>query len=160
MDSSPQPAPVTWEREGFRISTDHAAIDVDAVHAYLSQRSYWSRGIPRDVVAASIAGSLPFGLFAGDRQIGFARVITDYATFAYLADVYVDEAHQGAGLGKWLIATLMTHPALQGLRRWLLITRDAHGLYARHGFVPLGAPDLHMERHDPDVYARSRRNDP
>lgn len=157
MSGSPRPAPLTWERDGFRITTDPAAVDLDFVHEYLSRRSYWAQGIPRDVVAASIAGSLPFVVADATRQIGFARVITDEATFAYLADVFIDDEFQGAGLGKWLIATIMAHPALGRLRRWVLVTRDAHGLYARHGFVALAAPERYMERNDPDVYLRTDR---
>src|SRR5262245_36612763 len=110
------------------ISIDPAQMDVDAVHAYLT-RSYWAEGIPRDVVAKSIESSLCFGLFDGPRQIGFARVITDRSTFAYLCDVYVLEDYRGRGLGKKLMQAVCVHPALQGLRQFVLVTRDAHGLY-------------------------------
>ena len=109
------------ERDNFRITSDPTAVDVDAVHAFLSA-SYWAEGIPRDVVVLAIAGSVPFSLFAGDRQIGFARVITDRATYGYLADVYVLEAYRGQGLGRWLVDVIMAHPDLQGLRRMGLVS--------------------------------------
>jgi GNAT superfamily N-acetyltransferase len=135
----------------FLISTDPARLDVGAIHAYLS-RSYWAAGIPIETVERSILGSLCFGLFDGPRQIGFARAVTDRATYAYLADVYVLEAYRGRGLGKWLIGVVMAHPDLQGLRRFALATRDAHGLYAPFGFAPLQRADRHMEIVRPDVY--------
>jgi GNAT superfamily N-acetyltransferase len=142
---------VEARRDGFLISTDPARLDVAAIHAYLS-RSYWAAGIPMAVVERSIHGALCFGVYADDRQIGLARVITDRATFAYLADVYILESHRGHGLGKWLMSVIMAHPDLQGLRRFALATRDAHGLYARYGFTPLLAPERHMEIARPHVY--------
>jgi GNAT superfamily N-acetyltransferase len=135
----------------YRISTDSSAMDIDAVHAYLAH-SYWAEGIPRDVVAAAIDASLCFGLFAGDAQVGFARVVTDRATFAYLCDVYVLEAHRGQGLGKWLMDAVVAHPQLQGLRRFLLATQDAHGLYEKLGFTPLARPHIFMEINRPGLY--------
>jgi GNAT superfamily N-acetyltransferase len=137
--------------QSYRISTDPRLFDVAAIHAYLTA-SYWAQGIPRDVVARSIAASLCFGLFEEKAQIGFARVISDRTTFAYLADVYVLESHRGRGLGKWLIEVVMSHPDLQGLRRFLLATRDAHGLYEKFGFTPLKKPGIFMEVFRPDVY--------
>ncbi len=128
----------------YSITTDQARLDVDAIHAFLS-RSFWAEGIPKETVAKAIANSLCFGLFDGSAQVGFARVVTDRATFAYLCDVYVLETHRGLGLGKWLIETVMAHPDLQGLRRFQLVTRDAHGLYSRHGFETPGNPERHME---------------
>ncbi len=128
----------------YWITTDPQKLDVDAVHAYLS-RSFWAEGIPKEIVAKAIAHSLCYGLFDGGEQIGLARVVTDRATFAYLCDVYVLEAYRGRGLGKWLIETVMAHPDLQGLRRFQLVTRDAHGLYSRHGFATPIHPDRHME---------------
>ena len=131
---------------GFAITTDPARIDVAAVHAFLT-RSYWSPGIARETVERAIAHSLCFSLLAPDgSQAGFARAITDRATYAYLADVYVAEAHRGRGLGTWLVQTIVEHPDLQGLRRWALATADAHGLYARFGFGPPVRPELHMFR--------------
>ena len=131
---------------GYEITTDAGRIDVDAVHAFLT-RSYWSPGVSRRVVERAIANSLAFGLLAPDgAQAGFARAITDRATYAYLADVYVLEEHRGRGLGVWLVETVLAHPDLQGLRRWALATADAHGLYARFGFAPAARPEMHMFR--------------
>jgi GNAT superfamily N-acetyltransferase len=128
----------------YSITTDPQKIDLDAVHAFLS-RSFWAEGIPKDIVARSLVNSLCFGLFDGGAQVGLARVVTDRATYAYLCDVYVLESHRGHGLGKWLIETVMAHPDLQGLRRFQLVTRDAHGLYSRHGFATPAHPERHME---------------
>ncbi len=128
----------------YSITTENQKLDLEAIHAYLS-RSFWAEGISKDIVAKSIANSLCFGLFDGANQVGFARVVTDRATYAYLCDVYVLESHRGHGLGKWLIETVMAHPDLQGLRRFQLVTRDAHGLYSRHDFAPPANPDRHME---------------
>jgi GNAT superfamily N-acetyltransferase len=129
---------------GYVVSTDPVRLDVDRIHRFLST-AYWSTGIPRDVVQRSIANSLPFGLYAPSRQqAGFARVVTDRATYAYLGDVYVEEAHRGRGLGKFLVSCVVAHPELQGLRRWALATADARGLYARHGFKPPANPDIHL----------------
>jgi GNAT superfamily N-acetyltransferase len=141
-------------RGRFTISTDLARLDVDAIHAYLS-RSYWAAGRPRDVVARSLAGSLCFGLYDGERQVGFARAVTDRATYAYLADVYVLEEYRGQGLGTWLIEAVVSHPDLQGLRRFGLVTSDAHGLYRKFGFEALKHPERHMERSSEDP-ARER----
>lgn len=128
----------------YWITTDPQKLDVDAIHAYLA-RSFWAEGIPKATVAKAVANSLCFGLFDGSAQVGLARVVTDRATYAYLCDVYVLETHRGRGLGKWLIETVMAHPDLQGLRRFQLVTRDAHGLYSRHGFAAPINPDRHME---------------
>ena len=137
-------APTTWRRDGFEISTERARLDVDWIHASL-RGSYWAANIPREVVARSLDGSLAFGVYEGARQVGIARVITDRATFAYLADVFVEPAYRGRGLADWLVATIRAHPELQGFRRWLLATRDAHGLYAKHGFSALAEPGRFME---------------
>ena len=128
----------------YDISTDPSRLQLDAIHAYLT-RSYWSPGIPKDVVARAIANSMCFGLYLGETQVGFARVVTDQATFAYLADVYVLEAHRGQGLSKRLVAAIQAHPGLQGLRRFMLATRDAHGLYVQFGFNALSKPQSMME---------------
>ena len=137
----------------YEISTDPARLDVDAIHAFLAQ-SYWSPGIPRATVARAIANSLCFGAFWQGQQVGFARVVTDRTTFAYLCDVYVLEAHRGHGLAKQLMDRVMKHPDLQGLRRMMLATLDAHGLYAQFGFTALGAPDRIMEVLKPDIYSK------
>lgn len=135
----------------YDISSDPGRLQLDAIHAFLT-RSDWSPGVPRTVVERAIAHSLCFGIYAGAAQVGFARVVTDRATFAYLADVYVLEAHRGQGLAARLVAHIQAHPDLQGLRRFLLATRDAHGLYERFRFRPVAAPDRLMEIRDPDPY--------
>lgn len=142
------------ERGAYRISTDPLAMDLDAVHAFLA-RSYWARDVPQEVVARAIRGSLCFGLFHEGDQVGFARAVTDRATFAYMADVYVLEEHRGRGLGKWLIEVMLAHPDLQGLRRFMLGTRDAHGLYSQLGFAPLARPEIFMEISRPNPYAKA-----
>jgi GNAT superfamily N-acetyltransferase len=122
----------------YEISTDPARLDLDRIHRFLSTEAYWSPGVARDVVERSIENSLPFGVYAEDgSQVGFARVVTDYATFAWLADVYIEQDHRGHGLGKRLVAEVLEHPDLQGLRRWMLGTADAHELYRRFGFDEL-----------------------
>nr|WP_315426953.1 GNAT family N-acetyltransferase [uncultured Albidiferax sp.] len=136
------------QRGDYRISTDPQQLDLAAVHAYLTQ-SYWSPGIARERVERAAANSLCFGLFHGAQQVGFARVVSDKTTFAYLADVYILDAHRGQGLSKWLMATILAHPDLQGLRRFMLATRDAHSLYAQFGFTPLANPGRLMEMHRP-----------
>lgn len=145
-------------RDEFVISTDRARLDLDVVHGFLTE-SYWAKGIPRELVARSIENSLCFGVYSADQQIGFARVISDYATYAYIGDLFVLESHRGRGLGKWLMECIMQHPRLQGLRRWSLVTNDAHGLYAQSGFTVLKSPEKHMELHNPHVYARTGPGD-
>jgi GNAT superfamily N-acetyltransferase len=143
-----------WSRDGFIVSTDPARIDVDLVHGFLTT-SYWAEGIPRDVVRRSIEHSFCFGLYHEGRQVGFARVITDRATFAYLGDVFVLEAFRGRGLGRWMLEIIQAHPELQGFRRWVLLTRDAHALYRDAGWTSLAAPDRYMERWFKGVYAKT-----
>ncbi|MBD9369052.1 GNAT family N-acetyltransferase [Xanthomonas sp. XNM01] len=140
----------------LRIGTDRHELDVDLIHAFLATEAYWCRGIPRAVVERAIAGSLCFGGYLdGVGQVAFARVITDGATFAYLADVFVLPEHRGRGYSKQLVATIMEHPQLQGLRRFMLATFDAHGLYTQFGFTPPARPDRLMERLDSDIYTRA-----
>lgn len=142
-----------WRRDDWRISTDKRRLQVDVVHAFLAS-SYWAQGVPREIVERSIENSLCFGLYEGEgpsgtareRQVGFARVVTDFATFAWVGDVFVLESERGKGLATWLMEVIAGHPDLQGLRRWLLATRDAHGLYRNVGFEPLSAPVEYMER--------------
>ena len=141
-----------WQRDGFTISTDPARLDLDSVYAWLSA-SYWARGIPRDVFERSVRHALCFGIYEGARQVGFARVVTDFATVAYVGDVFVLEPWRGRGLSRWLMEVISSHPDLQGFRRWILLTRDAHGLYRKFGFTPLASPDRWMEKHVPDAYA-------
>jgi GNAT superfamily N-acetyltransferase len=140
-----------WARGEFAISTDASRLDLPMIHAFL-RSSYWAADIPYAVVQRAIEGSLPFGVYRGSRQIGFARVITDRATFAYVADVFIDEAYRGQGLGQWLMTAMSEHPDLQGLRRWMLVTRDAHELYRKVGFRDLRNPASVMERHRPDIH--------
>jgi GNAT superfamily N-acetyltransferase len=140
-----------WQHGEYTLSTDPARVDVAAVHAYLRE-SYWARNIPLDIVRRSLEHSLNFSLWHAVRQVGFARVITDYATFAYVGDVFVLEGHRGRGLSKWMMHTIVEYPELQGLRRWVLLTRDAHGLYRQVGFSALASPERYMERWAPDAY--------
>ena len=137
---------------GYKISTNKDELDIDAIHDFIS-RSYWAEGIPKETLAKAIKNSLCFGIFTSSgSQVGFARMITDSATFAYLADVYVLEGHRGKGLSKWLMKEILAHPDLQGLRRINLATRDAHSLYEKFGFKPLSSPQKVMEIIRPDVY--------
>lgn len=131
-------------RNDFTISTDKSKLDVVLIHHYLCSESYWAKNIPVAVVKKSIEGSFCFGVYHNEKQVGFARVVTDHATFAYLADVFILSNYRGSGLGKWLMSVIMNHPDLQGLRRWLLATRDAHRLYAQFGFVQLDKPERIM----------------
>lgn len=141
-----------WQRDDYRVSDDRSRLDLDVIHGFMAGESYWAAGIPRPVMARAMAHSLCFGLFAGERQVGFARVVTDRATFGYLCDVFVVAAHRGTGLGKWLVQCVLSHPDLQGLRRLCLLTRDAHALYEPFGFRPLADPARYLEIHCPDVY--------
>ena len=137
----------------YQIDTDKTRLDIGSIHQFLAECSHWARGIPRQLLQRAIDNSLAFGLYRDGTQIGFARVVTDYATFAYLADVFVIAVERNRGLGQWLIETILAHPPLQGLRRWLLVTRDAKSLYLRCGFTDL-CPDLgYLERFEAAVYA-------
>jgi GNAT superfamily N-acetyltransferase len=136
---------VEWRRGEYSISTDTARLDIDVIHRFLREDSYWAAGVDREIVERSIENSICFGLYDESRQVGFARVVTDRAAFAYLADVFVLPDHRGRGLGKWLVETVLSHPDLQNLRRFFLGTADAHSLYERHGFRPID-PARMMER--------------
>jgi GNAT superfamily N-acetyltransferase len=163
---------IEHRRGDYVVSTDPARLDLDVIHGFLTN-CYWAKGIPRDTVTHAIEHSLCFGVYDGSgksasrkerekdratptecefQQVGFARVISDFATIAYLGDVFVLESHRGHGLSKWMMECIMQHPALQGLRRWILLTRDAHGLYSQFGFTPLKSPERYMERHNAGVY--------
>ncbi len=135
-----------WRRGTYLLSTDKARLDLALVHSFL-ETSYWAAGIPAEVVRHSVENSLTFGLIRDDEQVGFARVVTDYATFAYLADVFVLEPHRGRGLGEWMMEVVFSHPEVQGLRRWMLATRDAHGLYRKYGLTELENPQIFMEKY-------------
>jgi GNAT superfamily N-acetyltransferase len=150
--NSSVPAVVQHERGEFLISTDRARLAIDVIHEFLTN-SYWAKGISREVVERSMEHSLCFGVYDGSgAQVGFARVISDFATVAYLGDVFVLESHRGRGLSKWLMECVTQHPALQNLRRWILLTGDAHGLYSKFGFTPVKSPESYMELHRPNVY--------
>ena len=138
-----------WQRDEFSISTDRDRLDVPLIHNFLSNDSYWAKGRAIETVKRSIENSLDFGLYKGEQQIGFARVVTDYATFAWLADVFVLDEYRGRGLGKWLVEVILSHPELQKLRRWVLATKDAHEIYRQFGFSELRRPERWMERPDP-----------
>lgn len=155
---SPNIAGEEWRRGEFVVSTDASKLDVDVVHRWLSAQSYWAPRIPYDVVRRSIEGSLNFGLYAenGKRTVGLARIITDYATFAYVCDVFVLDQFRGLGLGVWLMECVAAHPRLQGFRRWMLATKDAHALYVKTGFKLVTEPNRWMEKTNPDVYVPTK----
>lgn len=140
-------------RDPYLISTDPTLIDLDVVHGFISH-TYWANGISRERMERAVSNSLMFGVYLGEerQQIGGARIVTDHATFAYLADVFIVEEHQGKGLSKWLCEQLFEHPDLTHLRRWILATKDAHTLYEKYGFTPLAEPGRYMERMDHDAY--------
>jgi len=152
--------PLQWQRGGFEISTDPARLDLDVTHEFLSTQAYWSPEVPRDIVQRAVAGSIVFGVHHrtadGWEQVGMARVVSDRATFAWVCDVFVLDEFRGHGLGKWLMECVAAHPELQGLRRWMLATRDAHGLYAQTGFTELHDPSRFMEKWTPDIYKRAK----
>jgi GNAT superfamily N-acetyltransferase len=140
-----------WHKEEYTISDERGRLDLGVVHKFVSEESYWGQGRPIEVVRRSVEGSLPFGVYRGDEMVGFARVVTDYATFAWVADVFVVAEHRGRGLSKWLMEVILAHPDLQGFRRWVLATKDAHGLYKQFGFEELRRPERWMERPDPKM---------
>jgi GNAT superfamily N-acetyltransferase len=142
-------------RGEFLLSTDPARLNCEVIHAFLTN-CYWAKGIPRELVARSLEHGLCFGIYdGGGVQVGFARVVTDFATVAYLGDVFILESYRGRGLSKWMMECILKHPALQGLRRWILLTRDAHGLYSQFGFTPVKSPERYMELHNSSVYESS-----
>ncbi len=136
----------------FSISTDKTKLEIDKIHSFLANEAGWCDGIPFETVKNSIENSLNFGLYHNDKQIGFARIITDYATIAYLGDVYILEEFRGLGLSKWLMESITNHPRLQGLRRWVLLTDTAEWLYKKYGFTRLPKPEIYMEKYDKNVY--------
>jgi N-acetylglutamate synthase-like GNAT family acetyltransferase len=145
--------------DGFHVSADPGQLDVETIHRYLAEESYWAKGIPRDTVEKAIQNSLNFGLYTSEGQmVGFARVVTDKATFAWLCDVFVLPEFRGAGLSKWLMTCVWAHPELQGLRRRMLATLDAHGLYTQFGFAPLATPDRFLESRVPNPYGAATAN--
>ena len=143
-----------WSQGDYEISTDPVRINAVMVHEFLTN-SYWAKGIPLETVRLSIENSIPFGVYHGEQLVGFARIISDRATFAYLADVFIVPSHRGRGLSRWLMECIVSHLDLQGLRRWILATHDAHGLYAKFGFTAIRSPERWMERHDSEIYTRN-----
>lgn len=144
-----------WKQGEFKITDRQEELDIETIHDFLSE-SYWAKGIPKAVVEKSINNSLCFGLYHDSIQIGFARAVTDYASFAYIADVFVLPDYRRRGLGKWLVSCVLEHPELQGLRRLMLATLDAHGLYEQHGFEALSNPSWFMEIHKTDIYQNEK----
>ena len=140
-----------YRRGNYVISTDQSRLELKVVHDFLTNTSYWAKGRSFETVKRAVENSLSFGLYENDRQIGFARVVTDYATFAWLADVFVLDEFRGQGLGTWLMEVILSHPQLQGFRRWTLATKDAHEIYRRFGFAELKRPERWMERRDPQT---------
>ena len=147
-----------WTKDNYTISNDKSKIDLDTVHQYLSIDSYWAQQIPMEIVKRSIENSLCFGIYYGKVQAGFARVISDFATFAYLGDVFILPEHRGKGLSKWLMEVIISYPQLQGLRRFLLTTKDAHNLYSQFGFEQYPQPERLMTRNYPDIYIGKKKS--
>lgn len=141
-----------WQNGEFIISTERKRLQIEAIHRFLSEESYWAKERTKEQTLTAIKNSLPFGVYKGENQIGFARVVTDYATFAYLGDVYILAEFRGEGLSKWLMETIVNHPDLQGFRRWVLATKDAHTLYEKFGFHTLVHPERWMEKPAPNAY--------
>jgi GNAT superfamily N-acetyltransferase len=147
---------ITVKQGDYSVSTDPAVFNIEVIHDFLSH-SYWAENIPLETMKRAINNSLCFGLFHKQQQIGFARVITDYSTFGYLADVFIIESYRGKGLARFLIGTIMQHPDLKGFRKWLLATRDAHGLYGKFGFKPIEKPERLMEISRPGIYVTENK---
>jgi GNAT superfamily N-acetyltransferase len=141
-----------WQNDEFTISTSRERLQIDRIHKFLSEESYWANTRTREQTTRAIKNSLPFGVYKGENLVGFARVVTDFATFAYLGDVFILEEFRGRGLSKWLMETIINHPDLQGFRRWILATKDAHALYEKYGFSGLKHPARWMEKTAPDAY--------
>lgn len=142
----------TWQRDKFEISTDKSRLQIDVIQRFLSEESYWAQNRTFEQTQTAIDNSVCFGVYDADKQIGFARVISDFATFAYIGDVFVLSEYRGQGISKWLMETMLGHPDLQGLRRWILATKDAHGLYSQYGFHGLKFPERWMELPAPNAY--------
>ena len=145
---------ITIYKDQFSISTNKSKLDVVSIHEFLSTKAYWCLNIPKEKVQTAIENSLCFGVYEAEKQVGFARVITDFSTIAYLGDVYILEEYRGKGLSKWLMETIMNHEDLQGLRRWILLTGDAHELYRQYGWTNIADPTKWMELHDKNVYSK------
>ncbi|WP_177735659.1 GNAT family N-acetyltransferase [Flavobacterium inviolabile] len=146
---------ITTTKGDFTISTDKSKLDLTVIHDYLANESYWSKNIPKERIRKSIANALCFGIYYKDKQIGYAKVVSDFSTMAYLGDVFVLEDYRRQGLSKWLMETIMSHPELIGLRRWILLTSDAHELYKKFGWQPIASPEKWIEIHRPDIFRES-----
>lgn len=144
-----------WQKENCRLTTDVACFDMEVLFRFISEESYWARGMSRETFERAVQHSVCFGLFDGERQIGFGRVVSDFASVAYLKDVFILEDYRGRGLSKWMMECILAHPDLQVIRRWLLVTADAQELYKKFGFTPLKVPEKFMELHNPEVYEAS-----
>ena len=149
---------LTEYKADYQISTSKTKLDLEVIHNFLSTKAYWSLHIPKEKVQTAIENSLCFGVYESEKQIGFARVISDFSTIAYLGDVFILEEYRGKGLSKWLMETIMTHPNLQGLRRWILLTGDAHELYKQYGWTPIADASKWMELHNKNVYSNSSKS--
>ena len=143
---------ITEIKDDFFISTDKNKLDINVIHGFLANESYWSKNIPIETVKTAIENSLNFGVFHKSKQVAYARVVSDFSQIAYLGDVFVIEDYRGRGLSKWLVETIVKHPHLQGLRRFILLTSDAHELYKKYGWKPAAQPEIWMEKHNPKVY--------
>ncbi|MCH2032328.1 MAG: GNAT family N-acetyltransferase [Tenacibaculum sp.] len=141
-------------RDNYTISTDRNKLDIPTIHKFLSNETDWANGIPFNTLKTSIDNSLNFGIYHEKKQIGFARIISDFSTIAYLGDVYILQEYRGKGLSKWLMNEITEHPNLQGLRRWILLTNTAEWLYKKYGFTELPHPEFYMEKHNPNIYKR------
>lgn len=139
-------------RDNYTISTDRNKLDIPSIHKFLSNETDWANGIPFNTLKTSIDNSLNFGIYHENKQIGFARIISDFSTIAYLGDVYILQEYRGKGLSKWLMNEITGHPNLQGLRRWILLTNTAEWLYKKYGFTELPHPEFYMEKHNPNIY--------
>ncbi len=144
---------VKAEKGEYLLSTDKSKLDLKMIHEFLSTESHWAKNIPYERVKKSIENSLCFGLYHGEKQIGFARVISDYSTIAYLGDLFILKDHRGKGLSRWMLEVIMNHPDLTGLRRWILVTKDAHDVYQQYGWAMVARPENWMEIHDPEAYS-------
>jgi GNAT superfamily N-acetyltransferase len=145
---------ITERKNDFVITTDRTKLDILLIHDFLSNKAYWSKNIPLEKVKMAIENSLNFALFYKNKQVGYARIVSDFSAIAYLGDVFIIEEYRGQGLSKWLMETIVSHPHLQNLRRWILLTGDAHELYKKYGWKPIAAPERWMEKHDPNVYSK------